>query len=129
MRYADRKVVHNSRRALTIERDQRPRIAEANNATRLVLADHREAEHFLVEIDRALQIGDLNADMIDVCALEIALFLRDGSRSAGSQDRERSSEISPGERTVFEAGQNIGNDRLHGVSFRSQGIGQRDYRT
>src|SRR6266478_757948 len=40
--YPDREVIHNSGRALMIERDQRPGIAEANNSVRLVLADYRE---------------------------------------------------------------------------------------
>src|SRR5258707_3626947 len=52
---ADREVIHDSGRALMVERNQCPGGAEANNSERLVLADHSEAERFLIEIDRALQ--------------------------------------------------------------------------
>ena len=47
------------------ERDQRPVITEANNSERLILANHRETKHFLIEIDGTLQIRNLNADVVD----------------------------------------------------------------
>jgi len=80
-----------------VERDQRPGGAEANDSVRLVLADHRETKHFLIEIDGPLQIRDLNADMVDVRTLEIDIFLGGGSRSAGSQHRETSNQFSTAE--------------------------------
>ena len=49
--YPDREVIDNSGRALMIERDQRPVVAEANNSERFVLANQREAEHLLIKID------------------------------------------------------------------------------
>ena len=48
---ADSEVIHNSGRALMVERDQSPGVTEANNSERLILADHGEAEHLLIEID------------------------------------------------------------------------------
>jgi hypothetical protein len=76
--YADRKVVHNSGGALTVKRDQRPVGPEADNSEWLVLADDGEAEHFLIEFDGALQIRDLNADMINLGSLEIDVVLGGG---------------------------------------------------
>src|SRR5262245_35249544 len=112
-RYPDRKVVHNSGGALTIERDQRPVGAEADDSERLVLADHGEAEHLLIEFGRALQIRNLDADMVDLGSLEIDVLLGGGGRSARSQQRETSNQLSPRERSVFEASHKIGNDRFH----------------
>jgi hypothetical protein len=65
-----------------VGRDESPGGAEANNSKALILADHAKAEHFLIEIDRALQIGDLNADMVDVRAAEIEVLLGSGGRAA-----------------------------------------------
>src|SRR5258708_7751327 len=104
-RYPDREVIHNSGRALMVERDQRPGDTEANNSMRLVLADHGETEHFLIKIDGTLQIRDLNADMVDVRTLEIDVFLGGGGGCAGSQHRETSSQLAAGERALLEAGQ------------------------
>src|SRR5881397_4305933 len=83
--YPDRKVVHNSGGTLLVERDQRPVGPEADNSERLVLTDHGEAEHLLIELGRALQIRDLDADMIDLGRLEIDVFLGSGGRSTRRQ--------------------------------------------
>jgi len=95
--YPDCKLIHNSGWALTVERDQCPGRAEPNNSKRLVLANDRKAEHFLIEIDGALQVRDLNAHMIDVCTLEIEVFLGRGGRSAGRQHRETANQFSTAE--------------------------------
>ena len=79
---------------MTVERDQRPVITEANNSERLILADHRETEHFLIEIDGTLQIRNLNADVVDVRGLEIDLVLGGGGRSASRQHRETGNQFS-----------------------------------
>jgi len=68
-----------------VERDQHLGVAEANDSARLVLADHREAEHLLIEVDGTLQVRDMNADMVDVRAFEIDVFLGDCGGSTGSQ--------------------------------------------
>jgi len=119
-RNPNRKMIHNSGGALAIKRDQRPVGPEADNSERLVLADYGEAEHFLIEFGGALQIRNLNADMIDLGSLEIDVFLGGGGRSARSQQREASNQLSPRERSVFEAGQEITNDRFH-VDLRFKG--------
>src|SRR5215831_10456887 len=112
--YADCKVIHNTRRALTVEGDQCPVGAEADNSKRLVLANDRETEHFLVKIDGMLQIRDLNAHMINVRTLEFQVFLGGGRRSAGSQHRETADQFSTAERALLEASREIRNDRFHG---------------
>src|ERR1700730_13011664 len=97
-----------------IERDQRPVVAEANNSERFVLANHREAEHLLIKIDGTLQVGDLNADMVDIRGLEIEILLSGGSGcSARSQHGETSNQFSTAQRALLEAGHKIGNDRFH----------------
>src|SRR5207237_9846815 len=85
--YPDREVIDNCGGALTVERDQRPVITEANNSERLILADHRETEHFLIEIDGTLEIRNLNADVVDVRGLEIDLVRRGGGRSPSRPHR------------------------------------------
>src|SRR5258706_10687747 len=131
-RYADREVIDNSGRALMIERDQRPGVSEANDSERLVLADHREAEHFFIEVDGTLQIRDLNADMVDVRGLEVDLCLGGGSRSGGSsgrQQRESADELSTAERALLELSHKIGDDRFHGGFLSLEGqTWRQDYR-
>src|SRR5437870_5532991 len=86
----ERNELHNAGRALTVERNKRPVGPDADNSERLVLADHGESEHFLIKIDGALHIRDLDADMVDLSTLEIDVFLGGGDRSARSQHRKTS---------------------------------------
>src|SRR5262245_24427602 len=65
-RDADREVVDAPGGAAPVERDQRLGVAEANDLARLLLAHHGEAEYFPVELDGALQVRDLDADVVDV---------------------------------------------------------------
>jgi hypothetical protein len=58
-----------------VERNEHFGIAEANYAAPLILADHRETEHLLVELDGPLQVRDMNADVIDVRVFEIEALL------------------------------------------------------
>jgi len=60
----------------------------------------------------------MNADVVDVRAFEIDVFLSSCGRSAGSQHRETLNKFSTAERALLEAGQKIGNDRFHvGIPF------------
>src|SRR5262249_19242439 len=95
--HSDREVVNDCSRALTVERDQRPGVTEANNAQRLILADHGETKHFLIELDGTLQIRDLNTDVVDVRSLEIDVVLGSDGRSAGRQHRETLNQFSTAE--------------------------------
>jgi len=54
--YANREVIDNFGRALTVQRDQSPVRTETNDSERLVLADDGEVEHFLIEVDGTLQV-------------------------------------------------------------------------
>jgi hypothetical protein len=63
-------------------------VAEANDSAWLVLANHREAEHLLIEVDGTLQVRDMNTDVIDVRILEIKAFLGNCGGSASSQYRQ-----------------------------------------
>ena len=65
------------------------------DSQRLILVDHREAEHLLVKGDRSLHVGDLNADMVNVRALEIDFFLSGSRGSAGGKQREAPHQVSP----------------------------------
>jgi hypothetical protein len=53
-------------------------MTEPDDVERLVLAHEREAERFLIEIDGALQIGDLHTDVVDVGGGKIDLVLGGG---------------------------------------------------
>src|SRR5712671_790508 len=64
--YSDREVIHDAGRASAVHGDQHLGVDEANDSAGLVLANHREAEHLLVEIDGTLQVRDMNADVVDV---------------------------------------------------------------
>src|SRR5260370_10970671 len=97
-----------------VDRDQHLGIAEANDSARLVLANHREAEHLLIEVDGTLRVRDMNADVIDVRVLEIKAFLGSGGRSAGGQYRETGYQLATAERALLEARDEIGNHRFHG---------------
>src|SRR5215472_453264 len=90
LRHPDCEVINDPCRTLTIERNQHLVGTEADDSQRLILVDHREAEHLLVKSDRSLQIGDLNADMVDVRALEIELFLSGSRCSTGGEQRKAS---------------------------------------
>jgi hypothetical protein len=50
-RNPDGKVVDDVRGASMVERDEHLGVAEADYAARLILTDHRETEHLLIEID------------------------------------------------------------------------------
>src|SRR5207248_5936936 len=65
-RNPDREVIDQCRTSAIIERDQHARIAQANDALRLVLADHSEPEHLLIKSGGPLQVCDVNADMVDI---------------------------------------------------------------
>jgi hypothetical protein len=110
-------VIHGAGRASMVERDEHVGIAEAYYAARLILADHREAEHLLVELDGPLQIRDMNADMIDVRVFEIEALLGSGGRSAGGQHRQALNQFSTAERALLEARDEMRNDGFHGDSF------------
>jgi hypothetical protein len=43
---------------------------------------NRKPERLPIKVDGALQISDLNADMVDVCSFEIDFFLSGGGRAA-----------------------------------------------
>ena len=82
-----------------VERDQRFGVAEPNNpnSSLLRLAHYSKPEHLPIEVGGALQIGDLNADMVDVCSFEIDVFLSGGSCAARRQHRETLNQFSTGE--------------------------------
>jgi hypothetical protein len=122
-RHPDREVIHNSGGALTIERHERPAVAEADDPERLVLAHHRETEHLLVEVNGTLQVRDLNTDMVDVSAFEIEALLGRRGRSARSQQREALNEVPAAQRAFLKTGQQIGNDRLHGSFLSLESLG------
>ena len=73
--HANGKVIDNSRRALTVEGDQRPAVTDTEDSEPLVLADERETEQLLIEIGGTLQVRHLNADMVDGCSLEFDVLL------------------------------------------------------
>jgi hypothetical protein len=81
-------VINDSSGALTIERNQDLVGAEADDSQRLILVDHREAEHLLVKGDRSLQVSELNAKVVDVRAVKLHFFLGDSSGSTGGEDSE-----------------------------------------
>src|SRR5262249_853420 len=83
------------------------------DAARLLLAHHREAEDLLIEVDRALQVGDLDAHVIDGGGLEIEFFLRAGGRATGSQDGETANQVATVERAALESGDKTGDDGFH----------------
>src|SRR5262249_54380998 len=95
----DREVIYSAGRASDIERYQCLSVAEPNNfyAALFRLADYCETEHFLIKIDGSLQISDLNADMVDVCGLEVDVVLRTCCRSARGKHRETLDQVSTGE--------------------------------
>jgi hypothetical protein len=77
-------MIDSAGRAPVVERDHRPGVAEPNNfnSSLFCLAHYSKPEHLPIEVDGALQISDLNADMVDVCSFEIDVFLSGGSRAA-----------------------------------------------
>src|SRR5260221_3584186 len=87
-RYPDREVIDDAGRASMVERDQHLGVAEANDSAWLVLANHREAEHLLIEVDGTLQVRDMNTDVIDVRGFEIDVFPGDCGGPTGSQHGE-----------------------------------------
>src|SRR6266566_5222104 len=116
--YANREVIDNFGRALTVQRDQSPVRTETNDSERLVLADDGEVEHFLIEVDGTLQVRNLNADMVDVRGLEIDIVLgSSGRRSGGCHHRETSNQLPTAEGALLELAHKIGNDRFHDDSF------------
>src|SRR5213593_3593906 len=113
-RYADREVIDNFGRALTVQRDQSPVRTETNDSQRLVLADDGEVEHFFIEVDGTLQVRNLNADMVDVRGLQIDIVLGSpGRRSGGCQHRETSNQLPAAEGALLELAHKIGNDFFH----------------
>src|SRR3989442_6663577 len=68
--YANREVIDNFGRALTVQRDQSPVRTETNDSERLVLADDGDVQHFFIEVDGTLHVRNLNADIIDIRGLE-----------------------------------------------------------
>jgi hypothetical protein len=44
--------------------------------------DVERTRTLVIEIDRALQVCDLSADMVDACAAEVEVHLRTGGRAA-----------------------------------------------
>src|SRR5215471_15558312 len=126
--YSDREVIHNAGRASVVERDQHLGVAEANDSARLVLADHGEAEHLLIEIDGTLHVRDVNADVVDIRAFEIDVFLCGRGCCAGSQHCKTGNQFSTAERALLEASYEIRNDRFHGTSFPPKMAGQQDYK-
>ena len=69
------------------------------------LAHDGEAEHLLIEVDGALQVGDVDADMIDVGGLEVdGLLGGSGGAPGSSQHRETLRQLAAGKRALFEAG-------------------------
>jgi hypothetical protein len=116
--YANREVIDNFGRALTVQRDQSPVRTETNDSERLVLANDGEVEHFFIEVDGTLQVRNLNADMVDVCGLEIDIVLGSpGRRSGGCQHRETSNQLPTAEGALLELAHKIGNDRFHDDTF------------
>ena len=82
-----------------VERDQRLGVAEPNNfnSSLFCLARYSKPEHLLIEVGGALQISNLNADMVDVRSFEIDIFLSGGGRTACRQHRETLNQFSTGE--------------------------------
>ena len=97
--YPNCEMIDSAGRAPVVERDQCFGVAEPNNfnSSLLCLARYSKAEHLPIEVDGALQISDLNADMVDVCSFEIDVFLSGGSRAARRQHRETLNQFSTGE--------------------------------
>src|SRR5262249_51095287 len=113
-RYPDGKMVDNSERRLVVERDQRAIVAKSDDPERLVLADDNESEHFLIELGGALQVRDLDADVIDVSRLEVEILLGGGAGCARRQHGKPGNQLASAERAFFETVQKIGYDRFHG---------------
>src|SRR5215470_18984773 len=95
--YAEREVVYDSNRAFAVQRHERPGVAEAHDAARLLLAHHREAEHLLIEIDRTLQVRDLKAHVVDGGGFEIEVLLRGSGGATGRQQRKATNQIATAE--------------------------------
>src|SRR5207244_9517752 len=100
--YANREVIDNFGRALTVQRDQSPIRTETNDSERLVLADDGEVEHFLIEVDGTLQVRNLNAEIVDVLGLEMDIVLgSSGRRTGGCHHRGHSSHLMTAECCVI----------------------------
>ena len=97
--YPNCEMIDSAGRAPVVERDQNFGVAEPNNfdSSFFRLAHDREPEHLPIEVGGALDVSDLNADMVDVCSFEIDVFLSGGSRAARRQHRETLNQFSTGE--------------------------------
>src|SRR5262245_6664934 len=65
----DRVVVHQTRRALVVKRYERllrSGDSETEDFVRLVLTHHHQPKQILIEGNGALQVGHLNADVVDL---------------------------------------------------------------
>ena len=82
-----------------VEGDQRLGVAEPNNfnSSFFCLARYSKPEHLPIEVGGALNVSDLNADMVDVRSFKIDVFLSGGSRAARRQHRETLNQFSTGE--------------------------------
>src|SRR3977135_2328431 len=105
-------MINSAGRTAVVEGDQRLGVAEPNDfdSSLFCLAHYSEPEHLPIEVDGALQISDLNADMVDVRSFEIDVFLSGRSRATCRQHRKTLNQFSTGERAFLEAGYKIGDD-------------------
>src|SRR6516162_5520886 len=87
-RYPDREMIHDPGRPSVIERHQHVLVAEANDLAWLLLAHHLEAEHPLIEIDGALQVRRVDADVVYCRALEVNVVRSRGGDSTGGEHRK-----------------------------------------
>src|SRR5207244_5715277 len=78
--YANREVIDNFGRALTVQRDQSPVRTETNDSERLVLADDGEVEHFFIESDGTLKARNRNANRMNVGVLKMDFVLGGSGR-------------------------------------------------
>jgi hypothetical protein len=97
--YPNGEMIDSAGRASVVERDQGSGVAEPNNfySSFFRLAHDGEPEHLPIEVGGALDVSDLNADMVDVRSFEIDVFLSGGSRAARRQHRETLNQFSTGE--------------------------------
>src|SRR5882757_1234561 len=65
---ADREMIDDRLRAGAPQRYEGPLEAEPHDLVRLVLAQHRQAEHLLIEVCRPLQVADREGDVADESA-------------------------------------------------------------
>jgi len=69
----------------------------------------------MIEFARTLQVGYLNADMVDGRGLEVEAFLRARRRAAGGQHRKAVNEFAAAQQPLLETRHQTRNDRLHVV--------------